>query len=78
MAELARCGERPVGVAQHFAADQNEVGLAAANDVVGLLGRGDQADRRGRDRRFAADLRGELGLVAGADRHSGARREPAA
>ena len=39
----------PVGVAQHFAGEKGDVGLAVADAVVGLDGIGDQADRAGED-----------------------------
>ena len=58
--------ERPIWVAQHFACEQDEIGRVGADDLVGLGGRGDLAYCRGRDFGFAADLRGEGNLVAGA------------
>ena len=56
-----------VGVAEEFAGDEDEIGLAGLEDVFGLLGFGDHADGAGEDFGVAADLLGERDLVAGAD-----------
>ena len=39
--------QRPVGIAQEFASQQDEVGLSGGEDVLGLLGCGDHADGSG-------------------------------
>ena len=65
MAELRRGLHRPLRVAQDFAAEQDHVGLAAADDVIGLGRRGDQADGRAGNVRLAAHAFGEFGLEAG-------------
>ena len=59
--------ERPVGIAEHFAGEEDEIGLAVGDDCVGLLRIGDHADGGGGDGGFGADARGEGNLVAGAD-----------
>lgn len=59
--------EGPVGVAEEFAGEKDNVSLTVADDLVGLLGRGDHADRAGDDRGFAADGFGVGNLIAGAD-----------
>lgn len=56
----------PVGVAEEFAGEENEVGLAAGDDGVGLGGVGDETDCGSGDICFAADAFGELRLEAGA------------
>ena len=62
------CGvQRPVGIAEKFACKQDEIGLAAAEDVVGLSRAGNHADGAGGEAGFAADALGEGGLIAGAD-----------
>ena len=60
--------ERPVGIAQHLAREQNQIGLAVADDLVGLGGAGDHADGGGRNFGLAADPRRERNLIARADR----------
>ncbi len=55
-----------VGIAEKFAGDEDEIGLAGVDDVFGLLGFGDHADGAGEDFGVAADLRGKRDLVAGA------------
>ena len=59
--------EGPVGFAEEFAGEQDDVGLAGADDLVGLGGVGDHADGAGGEAGFAADAVGEGDLVAGAD-----------
>ena len=59
--------ERPVGVAQEFTSDDNEVGLAGADDVRGLSGVGDHADGAGEDAGLGADGFREGRLIAGAE-----------
>ena len=57
----------PVGVAQHFAGEEDEVGLAVGNDGVGLRGLGDHADGGSGDAGFGADACGERTWKSGAD-----------
>lgn len=57
----------PVGCAEELACDDDEVGLAGADDLIGLSGLGDHAYGGGGDRGFAADGLGVVNLVAGAD-----------
>jgi hypothetical protein len=59
--------EGPVGVSEKFAGEENEVGLAGADDLIGLGGRGDHAYGAGGNVRFAADSLGVMDLVAGAN-----------
>ena len=63
--------QRPVGIAQQLAREHDEIGLASANDVIGLRGVCNEADGRSGDTRFAPDLFGERGLVAGTHRNGG-------
>ena len=49
VAQLCGGFQRPVRLAQQLARQQHHVGFAAADDVVGLRGAGDQADGAGRD-----------------------------
>ena len=58
--------ERPVGVAQKFTSDDDEVGLAGADDVRGLSGVGDHADGAGEDAGLGTDGFSEGRLIAGA------------
>jgi hypothetical protein len=60
--------QRPVGVAQHLAGQENQIGLAAGNNRVGLRRIGNHAHRSGRHFGFLAYSRGERDLVTGADR----------
>ncbi len=59
--------QRPVRITQQFAGEQNQVGLAGAQDVFGLHRLGDHADRAGGDTRLLSHALGELGLVARPD-----------
>src|ERR1700722_8017780 len=62
--EFLRSTQRPIGVAQHFAGKQHDIGLIVADDLIGLSRRGDHADRCGGDIRLAANPLGERGLVS--------------
>jgi hypothetical protein len=53
--ECLRSTEWPVGIAQHLAREQHQIGLIIADDLVGLSRRGDQADRSGGDIGFASN-----------------------
>ena len=59
--------QRPIGVAQHLAGEQHDVGLIVADDLVGLRRRGDHADRGGGDIRLATNSLGERRLIAWPD-----------
>jgi hypothetical protein len=62
--------QRPVGIAEQFASQQDEVGLPGGDDVLGLLGRGDHADGSSEDSGcLAADALGKGSLIAGAERN---------
>jgi hypothetical protein len=61
------CAEGPVGFAEEFAGEEDDVGLSGADDLVGLGGVGDHADGSGGEGGFAADAVGEGDLVAGAE-----------
>ena len=54
-AKFVRGTQRPVGLAQKFARHENRVGLPGVDDVFGLRGRGDHADRAGENSSFFAD-----------------------
>ena len=66
--EFLRGVKGPVGIAQHLARQQHEVGLIVADDLVGLGRPGDHADRSGGDIRFAANSLSERRLVPRPDR----------
>ena len=63
--------DRPVGVAEHFARHEDEVGLALVDDAVGLGGLGDHADGGGGDGGFVADASREVDLIAGREGNFG-------
>lgn len=67
-AELARGRARPRGAAQQLTAEQDGVGLAVGEDLLGLLHLGDEADGGHGQLRLGLHARGEGDLVAGADR----------
>ena len=58
--------ERPVGVAQEFTSDDDEVGLAGADNVRGLSGVSDHADGAGEDAGLGTDGFSEGRLITGA------------
>ena len=68
MAQALRGVERPVGIAQHLASQQHDVGVSLAN-LLRLFGVGDHADRGGGDPRLAPDSGRERNLIAGAERN---------
>ena len=49
--ERPRGAEREIGVAEHLPGEQDDVRPAGRDDLVRLLGLGDQPDRAGRDAR---------------------------
>src|ERR1700678_3679889 len=61
--------KRPVGIAEELASQQDYIGLAGGNDMLGLLGRGDHTNGSGEDSRFSADALGKESLIAGAERN---------
>ena len=77
LAEGGSSMERPVGIAEHFASEEDEIGLSFGDDGVGLMGIGDHADGGCRDGGFGADARGEGYLVAGAEGDGGMGDETA-
>ena len=58
--------ERPVGVAQQLATEEDEISFAFLHDGVGLSGFGDEADGSGGDGGFASGSGGKLDLESGA------------
>ncbi len=58
---------RPTRVEQHAAAERDHVGLSGGQNVLRLLGLGNEADGHGGDAGLAADALGKRHLVAGAD-----------
>ena len=54
----------PVGVAEHFAGQEDEIGVSGGDDVVGLMRIGDHADGGSGDVGFVADLGSKGNLVA--------------
>ncbi len=67
LAELGGGAQRPVGIAQLLARQQHGIGLTGNEDVLDLLGLGQQSDRSRRDAGRADGL-GERHLVTGAER----------
>ena len=62
------CGVHgPVGIAEEFTSQQDQVGLAVANDLIGLGRLRDHAHGTGGNSGFAADAVGEGRLVTGAE-----------
>ena len=61
--------QRPAGIAEDLASHDDDIGLPGAQDVIGLLGRADEAHCARCYARLPADPFGKLRLVAGADRH---------
>ena len=59
--------QRPLGVAQELAGEQHQVGPSVTDDLVGMGGGGDHADRRGRDVCLPTNTLGQGHLEAGAD-----------
>src|SRR5690606_30822454 len=76
-AEAMRGLEGPAGVAEQFAAEEDEIGLSRAHDGIRLLRLGDEADGGGVDLRLTADPLGEGDLVARADGDLGIGNEAA-
>ena len=58
----------PVGLAQHFAGEEGQVGFAAGDDFVGLMRIGDYADGSGEDCGLFTNRGGEGDLEARRDR----------
>ncbi|MDV7402561.1 hypothetical protein RZS08_64665, partial [Arthrospira platensis SPKY1] len=69
---------RPARVVEHGAGDADAVGLAAGDDLLGLLGFGDETDGDHRHGHLLADLGGERHLVAGSEGNLLQRRHAAA
>ena len=66
------CGvQRPIRIAQNFASEQDQVGLPTAYDVIGLGGRGDQANSGRWQASLVAYARGERRLEARTGRDYG-------
>ena len=59
---------RPVRVAEQLAGQEHHVGLAVADDLLGLLRLGDEADRADREAGCLADPGRERHLVARPER----------
>ena len=57
----------PVGIAEHFAGEEDEIGLALGDDGVGLMRVGDHADGSSGSGGFGADARGKGSLETGTD-----------
>jgi hypothetical protein len=69
--------KRPVGIAEHFAREENEVGRVVSDEAVGLLRLGDHADGGCGNGSFIANARCEGSLKGGADGDFCIGREPA-
>ena len=67
LVELLGGAERPVGFAEELAGEEDDVGLVGTDNLVGLGGVGDHADRSSGEAGFAADAVGEGYLIARAD-----------
>ena len=63
--------QRPVGIAQQLAGEENHIGLASGYDLLGLFSCSDQADCSDRDTHALPDGRSEGRLEAGASRYPG-------
>jgi hypothetical protein len=63
--------ERPIRIAQHFAGEEDEIGLAAGDEVVGLMRVGDHADGGGGNGGFGANASCEGSLECGPDGNLG-------
>jgi len=63
LTESLRRVQRPVGVPKQLPRQQNQVGLAAADYLIGLLRRGDHANGAGHDTGFPPNAFGETHLV---------------
>jgi len=61
--------QRPIRVAQHFAGEQDDIGLVVADDLISLSRRGDHADSSSGDIGLTANPSGERRLIAGTDRN---------
>ena len=57
----------PVGIAEHFASEEDEIGLALGNDCIGLKRVGDHANGSSGNGGFGADARGKGSLKTGTD-----------
>jgi len=68
---------RPVGVTEHLAGKEDEVGLTVCDDCVGLVRIGDHAHGRGGNGSFVADACGEGSLESRADGDLGIRDQSA-
>ena len=68
LVELLGGAERPVGFAEELAGEEDDVGLVGTDNLVGLGGVGDHADRSSGEAGFAADTVGKGDLIAGSDR----------
>src|SRR5262245_53231778 len=67
-AELGGSMPAPARVVEHAAGERDHVGLAGGDDLLGLLGLGDQADRHGGDAGGLLDRLRERHLVTGPER----------
>src|SRR5207302_5610423 len=66
-AQLRGGMQRPVRIAQHLASEQHDVGLPAADDLIGLMCFRDHADGAGQDAGIAANPFCERHLISGSD-----------
>lgn len=67
--------QRPVGIAEHLAGEEDQIGLTLADDCIGLMRVGDHADGRGGNCGFGADARGKRSLETGTGRDFGVRNQ---
>ena len=63
-----------MGIAEQFPGKQHQIGLAGADDVVGLSRSGNHPHGTGFAPGFPPDLLGKPCLVAGSNRYFGVRR----
>src|SRR6266853_5446187 len=68
-AEFGRGVPAPARVVEHAARQRDHVGLTGRDDVLGLLGFGDQTDRRGGHAGGLLDALRERHLIAGRKRY---------
>ena len=67
--------QRPVGIAQKLARQQDHVGFSLCNDCIGLRRVSDESDCRRGNSGFAPNLLGKRNLKAGRNRNLGGRHK---
>jgi hypothetical protein len=73
MTEFTGGAERPLRITEQFPCEQHQIGLAGADDVIGLRRVGNHPHGTGFAPCFPPDLLGELRLIARSYRDCGMR-----